>query len=85
MSGIVGIYILTCEPTKKVYVGQTTNFPRRKSAHLAALQHNRHYNFHLQSAVDKYGIDKFTWEFFECGSTSLTEMEQWALDQSRGI
>lgn len=53
------IYFIINQVTKERYVGQTTNFARRKNEHLSKLKENRHPNPKLQNAFNKYGIDSF--------------------------
>lgn len=79
-----GIYIIRCNGSNKVYVGQTSNFRRRKQTHLRELADNKHINKHLQRAFVKYGADSFIWEFLECDKEHLNEMEQWCIDQHKG-
>lgn len=69
------IYKIVNQVTKEKYVGQTTNFSRRKQNHLSALRNNRHPNLKLQNAWNKYGEDNFYWK---SKSYDLTQEE---LDQ----
>ena len=43
------IYFIINQETNQRYVGQTTNFSRRKSEHLTKLRENRHPNLKLQN------------------------------------
>lgn len=54
------IYFIINNITNQRYVGQTTNFTRRKAEHLLKLRENRHPNIKLQNAYNKYGLDNFT-------------------------
>lgn len=45
------------------YVGQTTNFSRRKQEHLKKLRENNHPNPKLQNAWNRYGEDNFRFEY----------------------
>lgn len=56
------IYFIINQTTKKRYVGQTTNFSRRKSEHLEKLRKHAHINIKLQAAFDKYGENDFIFE-----------------------
>lgn len=53
------IYFIINKTTKQRYVGQTTNFARRRSEHFSSLEQNMHPNKKLQSAYNKYGKDSF--------------------------
>lgn len=53
------IYEIICQSTGKKYIGQTTNFSRRKGTHLTNLRGKRHVNPKLQAAYDKYGEEDF--------------------------
>ncbi len=79
-----GIYKITCVPTQKVYIGQSVNLKRRICNHRASLKHNRHTNEHLQSAVNKYGIENFKFEVIEYPEDTtienLTAREQYWID-----
>ena len=55
------IYQIINQVTQEKYVGQTTNFSRRKENHLSALKNNHHPNQKLQNAWNKYGEDSFCW------------------------
>lgn len=57
------IYKIVNQITNEKYVGQTTNFSRRKKDHLSALRNNKHINPKLQNAWNKYGEDSFYWEY----------------------
>lgn len=53
------IYFIVNKTNGQRYVGQTTNFSRRKNEHFSALQNNSHPNNKLQSAYNKYGEESF--------------------------
>jgi group I intron endonuclease len=59
-----GIYLITCKPTGKVYVGQSTGrtgVAGGLKEHKRALKWGRD-SVHLQRAWDKYGEDAFSFE-----------------------
>lgn len=56
------IYFIINKVNGKRYVGQTTNFNRRKQNHISDLNCHRHDNIKLQNAWDKYGEDNFYFE-----------------------
>lgn len=56
------IYFIINQVNGKRYVGQTSDFSRRKYTHLVKLRENRHENIKLQNAWNKYGEDSFVIE-----------------------
>lgn len=55
-----GIYCIVCEPTGKMYIGQTRqSFYKRWTFHKWELNNNKHRNTHLQNAWNKYGSENF--------------------------
>lgn len=66
------IYKIINKITGEKYVGQTTNFSRRKENHLSALRNNKHVNPKLQSSWNKYGEENF---YFEKKQYELTKDE----------
>lgn len=56
------IYFIINKVNGKRYVGQTTNFSRRKQNHISKLKHHKHDNIKLQNAWDKYGEENFYFE-----------------------
>lgn len=74
---IVGIYKITNISDKKIYIGQTVNYRKRKTSHLNSLKNGNHHNEHLQRAFDKYGESAFEIELIkECTTEELDEMEK---------
>jgi group I intron endonuclease len=59
------IYKITSIINNKKYIGSAVDFNSRKSKHLSALQLNKHGNIHLQSHVNKYGIDDLQFSIVE--------------------
>lgn len=53
------IYFIVNKVTNEFYVGQTTNFSRRKSEHFSKLDKNLHPNKKLQNSYNKYGKKNF--------------------------
>jgi len=49
------IYKIINQVTNEKYVGQTTNFSRRKENHVSALNNNKHPNPKLQNSWNIYG------------------------------
>jgi len=78
-----GIYIITNKVTGKVYIGSASNISKRIHAHKKMLYANKHWNPHLQSSWNKYGVDSF--EFHPLENTQnendiLTVREQFWMD-----
>ena len=76
-----GIYILTCEPTGKSYIGRSFNLKKRVKEHLkgktkaCTLLHN---------AILKYGKDAFQIHYIrypECSNEALNAIEEWKIKQ----
>lgn len=68
------IYSIINNITKQRYVGQTTNYYRRKKEHLSKLKENKHPNPKLQNAWNKYGEENFVFEK-ECFDISKKELD----------
>jgi group I intron endonuclease len=81
MSQTVGIYTITNTINHKVYYGSSTNCERRWAEHRTLLQHNKHYNTHLQRAWNKYSAKNFIFNIIEVVSKNILEIvEQQYLD-----
>lgn len=72
------IYKIVNQVTQEKYVGQTTNFSRRKQNHTSALKNNTHPNPKLQNAWNKYGEQNFYWEVekFDLSKEELDQLER---------
>lgn len=71
-----GIYLIKNKITGKVYVGQSKNVKSRLFVHKSNLKLNKHYNHHLQSSVNKYGIESFVFKEIEsCKVEELNKRE----------
>ncbi len=73
----VGIYLIISLLQRKIYVGKTQNFARRKSTHKSELNAGKHKNEYLQRSWAKYGAHNFEiilWE--ECSQEFLSEKEK---------
>lgn len=70
------IYFIINKITNQRYVGQTTNFSRRKSEHLLKLKENRHPNLKLQNAYNKYGEDSFIFQKITYDDISKKELDE---------
>ena len=71
-----GIYKIENLVNHKIYIGQSKNLHNRMLQHRSELRRRKHGNTHLQSAVDKYGIENFTFSVIEeCPIEMLDERE----------
>mgnify|MGYP001772056195 CR=1 FL=1 len=80
------IYQIKNSETGKCYIGQTTDFKRRKREHLNELRKHKHSNLYLQNAFDKHGESSF--EFFileECPKDQANEREIFWLNNFGGF
>lgn len=78
-----GVYAITNVLNGKQYIGSAVNLAKRWREHQWALAHDCHHSAHLQHAVDRYGIDSFTFSVLEYVSdlSTLLAREQEYLDQ----
>ena len=65
MSKICGIYKITNIINNKVYIGSAVDIKNRFKTHKRLLKSNKHFNNHLQSSYNKYGIKYFIFETIE--------------------
>ena len=70
------IYFIINNITSQRYVGQTTNFARRKGEHLLKLKENRHPNIKLQNAYNKYGLENFSIQKIQFDDISKEELDE---------
>ncbi len=60
-----GVYVWVNTINGKIYVGSATDVARRKHAHTAMLNGQRHPNSHLQAAWLMYGPEAFEFDLLE--------------------
>ena len=76
----IGIYSITCKVEDKVhgiYVGQSSNVPKRFRDHRTKLKRKCHLNSRLQRLYDKYGMKSLRFEILEeCLIDTLTLNEE---------
>ena len=70
------IYFIINKVNGKRYVGQTTDFSRRKYTHFRSLRENRHANIKLQNAWNKYGEENFVIERIIFENTTAVELDE---------
>jgi group I intron endonuclease len=77
-----GIYKIINRNNGNYYVGRSSNIKIRWGKHIHLLEHNRHWNDHLQNAWNKYGKHIFEFVIVEnvIGVERLLNTEQYFLD-----
>lgn len=70
------IYFIVNKLTNEYYVGQTTNYSRRKNEHLSKLRENKHPNPKLQSSFNKYTEDNFDFSYLKYENIEKQELDQ---------
>jgi len=74
---MIGIYKIT-SPSGKIYIGQTTNFIKRKNYYKNGA---KPYQVRIHNSLQKYGYDAHTIEFIEeCLVENLNERERYWQD-----
>jgi group I intron endonuclease len=76
------IYAILNLKTKKLYIGSTNNFSRRKNQHIKDLNRNKHHSTKLQNAWNKYSEKMFHFVIIETLSEedNIMEREQYYMD-----
>jgi group I intron endonuclease len=64
-----GLYVITCLPLEKHYVGQSQHVGRRLNAHKSTLRRGCHDNLELQADYREYGVDEFVFQKLLLGAT----------------
>jgi len=77
-----GVYVITCTPTGKQYVGSAArSFAQRWRQHRYLLRRGLHHAPHLQNAWRKYGEDAFVFApIVRCPPDQVIEHEQRLID-----
>jgi group I intron endonuclease len=74
---MIGIYKIT-SPSGKIYIGQTTNFTKRKNYYKNGA---KPYQIRIHNSLQKYGYDAHSIEFIEqCSVDNLNERERYWQD-----
>lgn len=77
MDKVSGIYKIENILNGKIYVGQSCNVYDREKQHTCELRQGKHFNKHLQNAVNEYGIENFKFSLLEeCKKADLDEREK---------
>jgi group I intron endonuclease len=77
-----GVYVITNSIDDRFYIGGTSHgFMERFKTHRDDLKSGKHHSIHLQRFVNKYGLDKLTFEVLEiCEKSQAFDREQYYLD-----
>ena len=76
-----GIYSIKNNINNKIYIGSTIDIGRRWANHLNELRRGCHHNTYLQNAVEKYGLENFSFTVIEfCDKQDLISTEQFFID-----
>lgn len=62
---MIGIYKITNLLNGKIYIGQSSNIEKRWAQHKSPYEQNRHKQYPLYQAINKYGIKNFSFEILE--------------------
>lgn len=82
-SGIYGIFNLV---NGKVYIGSAINLRQRLRQHKIDLSKQKHRNYYLQNAWNKYGENEFDFHVLEhCPKERLLEREQFYLNNLKSF
>lgn len=60
-----GVYLITNQVNGKFYIGSSTDIDRRWASHRHSFKQEPKYNSRLRSAVQKYGMENFTFALVE--------------------
>lgn len=77
-----GIYYIKNKVNNKIYIGQTKDIDGRRKEHKRDLKANRHVNWHLQKAFEKYGDSNFEFGILEyCEIDELDNKEVYYINK----
>lgn len=82
LSGLSGIYQITCSANQVIYIGSAVDFTHRWATHRYDLRNGKHASRRLQRAWNKYGEEAFVFDaLLVCPKEDLIKHEQEALDE----
>lgn len=62
---ISGIYAITCEVTKQLYIGSSKNIYSRLTTHIKMLHAKKHHSYKLQRVYNSHGLGAFSFTILE--------------------
>lgn len=79
---LVGIYAITNEVTKQVYIGSSKNIYNRLTTHIKMLHAKKHHSYKLQRSFNTHGLAAFSFKIIEevDDPAMLFTREQYYLD-----
>lgn len=72
-----GIYKIENLLNGKVYIGSSSNIYNRWIYHFRTLKDNKHYNYHLQQAFNKYGEHNFNFSVIEIIKNEFDDLNKY--------
>lgn len=63
---MIGVYVILCLPTRRLYIGQSINVGKRFRDHKHHLRKGTHHNKALQKSWNKWGEKMFVFTIIEC-------------------
>lgn len=79
-----GVYIIKNNLNNKFYLGVSKDFKDRFRHHKSDLRLNKHHSILLQRAVNKYGIENFSFEILLRSPVEyLYKLEEWFLKEQK--
>lgn len=72
-----GIYQIINTLNNHSYIGSSAKLSKRWTTHKRQLRQGKHHNIYLQRAVDKYGIDNFTFTILEQTDDLFAREQHW--------
>lgn len=79
---ISGIYALNFNNGTSIYVGQSQDINTRISRHMREMQQQKHYNYRVQEAYNKFGIpEAVILEQCICNEKTLNDRENFWIDE----
>lgn len=76
-----GVYCIINKINNRMYVGSSTNFGSRRDKHFSLLRHNKHQNYLLQTDVNQFGMENFSFDVLKYCQIDLKNEEQYFFNQ----